>query len=138
MSDTMPTEAGRELNALVHKQVMGIVWDESRCRVCGWALASRWELGCVVGNCSMRQREFHGNADEPPAYSENIRLAWEVVEAMGHLGFWLTLQSDWHMGDFCAVFRERQNLRGDSYMVKTAPLAICLAALRATTGEPNG
>src|SRR4051812_26529004 len=32
--------SGRELNALVAEKVMGLVWDEERCRVCGWPLAA--------------------------------------------------------------------------------------------------
>jgi hypothetical protein len=83
---TAELKAGRELDALVHSKVMGISWDESRCRVCGWPLAPEWKSGCVVGNCSMRYRTHHGRADDPPAYSENIALAWQVVERMETFG----------------------------------------------------
>lgn len=30
------------------------LWDETRCRVCGWPLAESVDKGCVPGNCSQR------------------------------------------------------------------------------------
>lgn len=30
------------------------LWDETRCRVCGWPLAESADKGCVPGNCSQR------------------------------------------------------------------------------------
>lgn len=30
------------------------LWDETRCRVCGWPLAESADRGCVPGNCSQR------------------------------------------------------------------------------------
>lgn len=32
------------------------VWDEMRCRICGWPLAKTRDEGCVPGDCSMRPR----------------------------------------------------------------------------------
>lgn len=46
------------------------LWDEARCRVCGWPLVERIEDGCVTGSCSMRplpkQRADAGYEENAP------------------------------------------------------------------------
>ena len=47
----------REIDAQVHCEVMGIVWDESRCRGCGWPMrrppfiVPRPSSKQIFGNC---------------------------------------------------------------------------------------
>lgn len=77
-------EAGRELNALVEAHVIGIAWDETRCRVCGWPLANdpfTASGGCLPGSCSMRPVPER-RADEPAPYSTDIAVAWQVAERL--------------------------------------------------------
>jgi hypothetical protein len=70
--------AGPDVDALVHKHVMGVVVDEARCRDCGWYLAERPEEGCVPGNCSMRPKPC--GYGQPPPYTADLRLDHEVLK----------------------------------------------------------
>jgi len=79
--ETAMLKAGRELDALVERLVMGFVWDERRCRVCGWPLAETAEKGCVPDNCSLRPRP-QVMADEPAPYSTEMTAAWQVLELL--------------------------------------------------------
>ncbi len=85
MSDTQ-IGPGRELDALVAEKVMGLVWDESRCRICGWPLEP-WDgtgeipTGCVLESCSQRPAPST-RADVPAKYSTSIGIVWLVVEKM--------------------------------------------------------
>lgn len=77
--------SGRELDAVIHRDVMCQVWDESRCRACGWALAQSTADGCVAESCS--QRPYPAKmADEPPRYSESIEAAMRVEDRIAWLG----------------------------------------------------
>lgn len=47
-------QPGPDLDRLYAERAEGYVWDETRCRVCGWPLGE-WLLGtCTPENCSMR------------------------------------------------------------------------------------
>lgn len=70
--------AGPDVDALVHKHVMGVVVDEARCRECGWYMAERPEEGCVPGNCSMRPKPC--GYGQPPPYTADLRLDHEVLK----------------------------------------------------------
>lgn len=124
-----------EIDAAVHAKVLGITWDESRCRVCGWTLDPEGIM-CRADNCSMRPRPTP-RADAIPAYSSDIGLAWRVVEAMRERGFWLKLESSfWGPSDgpdeWEASFEPHESTGIAKFCGEgaTAPLAISLAALR--------
>lgn len=134
---TETREAGRELDALIAEKVMGIVWDESRCRVCGWPLASfGCEAGACVGGSDIYDRQHP--ADAPRHYSTDIAAAWLVVEKLvpdrssriqlDSLGFY---GEEWR----CLFIVEDEadaTLSDDGWgEAPTAPLAICLASLAA-------
>jgi hypothetical protein len=70
---------GRELDAAVAEKVMGHVWNEARCRACGWPLAATAEEGCTIESCSQRPYPSK-RADEPAPYSESIEAAMQVAE----------------------------------------------------------
>ncbi len=119
--------AGRELDKLVAENVMGHVPDPTRCDRCGWKLENTPTAGCVKDNCSMRPMpELRG----PRPYSTSIEAAWEVVETMKlavqpvhpYAGRWMAGTKDpAHGGLYWDEVTEAES----------APLAICLAALRA-------
>lgn len=77
----------RELDAAVAEKVMGIAWDEKRCRVCGWPIVPEDNPGpgCWVTNCSLRPPPDR-RADEPAYYSTDRNAAGLVLERIGKLG----------------------------------------------------
>lgn len=138
--------AGRKLDTLVHERVMGVVWDESRCRVCGWAFSGVLSQGCIPGNCSMRPPPRY-QASEAPTYSTDIGNAARVVEK---------LRNEWAHGDDTNEFWTIKDcgLACDGWRVEveftpdhdgpvvehfalseSLPHAICLAALKAVGVE---
>jgi hypothetical protein len=125
--------AGRELDSLVAEHVMGVVWDESRCRVCGWPLSELPIEGCTLSSCSMRPPPIH-RADEQLPYSTDIDASQLVLSV-----FWSwnlrTSNRNVHKYD-CTVWGEGLTPSvGSAYMCDTAPLAICVAALKAVGVE---
>jgi hypothetical protein len=71
----------QEINGLVQSRVFP--YPEGRCRVCGWPLDSRRVPSCEPNNCSMRPRPSK-RADEAPAYSTSLEMAWDLInEAKG-------------------------------------------------------
>ena len=122
-------KAGRELDLLVEERVLGFVWDESKCRICGWRLKGSVDDGCVIDNCSQRPAPKI-RADEPGLYSTDIRVAWVVVDKMMKSGDWkFVLWSNG--GNYSAEFQRHKE--GSIQIVATAdeaPEAICSAALR--------
>lgn len=129
-------EAGRELDALVSQHVMRNQWDESRCRVCGWPLATAADEGCTADSCSMRPKPER-RADEPAPYSTEIAAAWQVVETLAAQNW--TMSLGWKGADRVyantaeVVFQQMGSgdYRTAHAVADTAPLAICIAALRA-------
>lgn len=131
--------AGREMDALVVERV-GLVWDEARCRVCGWPLINAdlmsSSVGCTVDSCAQRPKPAR-RADEPALYSTDIAAAWQVVAAMEARGYWCRMQTPFRPGDsYRAGFTlhgvSGWNGRPDHWTAaETLPLAICCAALKA-------
>ena len=70
-----------------------------------------------------------------PRYSSNIAAAWEVVEKMRTNGWFFSLADSIELPDFIARFTTcppvGSPIPDHSAMNVSAPLAICLAALRA-------
>lgn len=118
-------QAGRELDALIAEKVMGLVWDETHCRICGWKLSATVEQGCVKDSCSLRPPPSR-RADEPPHYSTDIAAAWQVVEKIS--SYSLTVIITNHMaaeGWNVEILGLEEDIGADA---TTAPEAICLAA----------
>lgn len=140
----------REIDAQVHCEVMGIVWDESRCRGCGWPIVSEGEQGCWASNCSMRPCPDH-RADEPPHYSSSIAAAWQVVERIRTWSggqqdaFYDAICDQWHddrgrfvpdeSPDALARYLMDSAFRWFLFRAPSQPLAICRAALKAVRGD---
>lgn len=128
MSETILL-ATAELDAVIEDRFLNLVWDETKCRVCGWPLAKDTAEGCVADNCSMRPPPSI-RADAPRPYSSDLNEAWKLVEEMRHRGFAVAVVScaigwicDVALGDFAYVNPQRP--LGD----QTPELAICRAVL---------
>jgi len=89
------------------------------------------------------ERQIIANAWRP---STNIAQAWEVVEKMIEKGFYINIGTDDLNQFFCALVYGETSIEEDgiqkilkekvfSAEEKTAPLAICLAALKAVEGS---
>lgn len=134
------TDAGREMDALVAEKVMGITWDTTRCRWCGWPLREKVEDGCVPGNCSLRPLPDPPMADIIAPYSTSISAAWEVAEKMKELFPGYTVEVGWYHeeeanpatpGGWTAMIEGDDRIIYNRPAAPTAPLAICRAALTA-------
>jgi Phage ABA sandwich domain len=75
---------------------------------------------------------------EYPPYSSDIRYAWQVVNEMNKKGFYFNLNQDSDF-EFDAIFSDGYYVEDTTISVifshKSAPLAICLAALKAVGVE---
>jgi hypothetical protein len=85
--------------------------------------------------CKPRKKSWACNA---PRYSTDIKDAWEVVEMMLAQGWHFNLECEPESGESpCAMFYKGRDSYGErdahSMSATTVPLAICLAALKATT-----
>jgi hypothetical protein len=124
--DALP--AGPELDTLIAQHVMHLEWDETRCRVCGWAITpSLWPThGCTSTSCSLRPPPAR-RADAPAPYSTELWAAWLVVEELGRRERPVRLQ-DSLAGMWSAWCWPATN--SESYG-ETPMLALCRAALKA-------
>ena len=134
-------KAGRELDALIAEKVMGLTrHDESYvAEGVGKVLRFVWRDGC--GDCVYSGDMFL------PHYSTNIADAWEVVEKLGRwrgFDFMLVMpdpEQTFHLHTYEAGWYEATNDGPERRVVSdadTAPLAICLAALKAVSQEEQG
>jgi len=124
-------EAGRELDALIAEKVMG--WEATADGLYWDARQKRTRL--VLGSAIAKKREEMGIENGPGfvfAPSTDIAAAWEVVEKAD---LWSLYGS---IGDgpyrACIQFEDREGLM----TADTAPLAICIAALKAVSQEGQG
>lgn len=141
----MTREAGRELDAEIAEKVHGAAWtlasdvDRHVCEIrkCGKPLET-----LTLGGRTFAFRHAGGEitaTDLMPRYSSEVGAAWLVVERMQERGCRLVLESQYHsvdLGEFSAVFHKRMAGR-KPVEARTAPLAICLAALSALSQEPD-
>jgi hypothetical protein len=116
-------EAGRKLDALVEEHVFGFVWDEKRCRICGWPLTESDRDGCVLDNCSLRPRPAR-MADEPSPFSTDDAQAFRLLMKMQELWTDVTVESAG------AVWHVNTPIDGDSD--PDLKVALCCAALKST------
>jgi hypothetical protein len=126
VEDIKNMKAGPELDALISRDVMGEVWDEKRCRICGWPLARIIHEGCSLRPAPERR------ADAPAPYSTDLLAAWLVVEkehlcvhrAGSTQSFWWVGYPSDRGGGMVADMENETLGTGE-----TAPLAICRSAL---------
>jgi hypothetical protein len=165
--DGAELEAGRELDALVAERVMQLgasialesgteLWmfpygasitETQKELGNNWFLASSIEYGSYYSDASLntgseaKQRILRDSLVPLKRYSTDIAAAWEVVEKLRDLGFFLDIS--------VAVDRFDVDMRADRMPsdwwlregplaeATTAPLAICRAALQAITLSTN-
>lgn len=145
-------EAGRELDALVHLVVMeapevcklvgaGTLYDPIRLAPPGAAYRVRSEVDHYWERWSPNGDSRIVN-DSVPRYSTDIAAAWRVVAKLRDDGWWFALKQDnTDIWDACFWRGEPRGwfptveARGCSHN-NSAPLAICRAALPATTETP--
>lgn len=135
--------SGRELSALVAERVMGSVWDETRCRACGWPLAAFDDGGCTIESCSQRPYPAR-RADEPAQYSSSIEAAMQVVEKMWQMGWQAELVNCYMLNTpivenvcmwYVRFIDNKNDMNNWSAEANTLPEAICRAALAAIEGK---
>ena len=124
--------AGRELDALVAEKVMGWVWMKEVSTI---FLFERTLLPPLF-----ESKVDHSGDDafiimpEIPDYSTDIAEAWEVVEKLKHLAF--NVHHRYNTGVWTAYFTDGEELFACAEDITgEAPLAICLAALKAVGYE---
>lgn len=113
--------AGTELDRLIAEKVMG--WTQV-------ATDGVSSYGTPPED-QLRERDGHGTGEghfHVPYYSTSIADAWRVVESMAKEGFEPSLDFEGGRWKVC-VFEEGYIIAG--YAAESAPLAICLCALKA-------
>lgn len=108
------TMTDRELDALIAERVMGATRDAD-------------------GFYEWPNSQYASY--EAPDYTSNIRMAFEVVEAMRERGWYFSciVAKDWISAAF-VLEEEGHDPKASEEFADTLPRAICLAALRATDG----
>ena len=139
-------KAGRELDALIAEKVMGwssqadgLYWDAGNHR-------TRLVLGSIIAK-KRKEMGLENAQDFVFAPSTNIADAWMVVEKLGRwrgFDFMLVMpdpEQTFHLHTYEAGWYEATNDGPERRVVgdaDTAPLAICLAALKAVSQEGQG
>lgn len=128
----------RDLDALIAEKVMGYVWSRSETAPAGWAgpngdLLAPWRW--LVRSGSRGYVPVIGGEsrfiDNLRHFSTDIRAAWEVVELLNRKGRWPQIQYGPNEDGFESWHVELVNPCDVKIAAETAPLAICLAALKA-------
>lgn len=136
-------EAGRELDELVADKVMSI---KREVRIAGttdkaFIYTENPYFGGVVQGF-----EINRNYCQPLPYSTSIEAAWQVVEKLRKSHCCLTLKSDFDHVWECYAIKDEDDPEHHSDVIvdykiyekaETAPLAICLAALKAVGVEAH-
>jgi len=142
---------GPGLNLLVAENVMGWRWIEPRI----WnVIVSEGSTPPRRGTLSDRTKRFFVPPEKHniteiddwpvrwcapgvPCYSTDETAAWDVVERMRELDWWLTLRADSFGGKdiWCVQFDPSDRERGVGSGDASAPLAICRAALKAVMSD---
>lgn len=118
--------------------LMGLVWDERRCRVCGWPFAHvRYHTAaCTPESCSMRPAPER-RADTPAPYTTDLAAAWRVVTYLRERDVWMERleQLGEEIWRCCFEVRPRDAGRWVQGVGGTAPEAICAAAAPVLEGR---
>lgn len=121
--DTMP--GGREMDALVAEKIMG--WSGIVC------YAAEDDYSGIPPGCVVSQGIFW----RPPVlyYSTDIAAAWEVVEKLHSLGYWVRIRSAMdaklQTRGWAVCIGKFWNREGFGDWAEIAPTAVCRAALKA-------
>jgi hypothetical protein len=128
--------AGRELDALIAEKVMGWTPTCNGERI-GNSLGGRDEPAGWCKECDMADPPRGQHARPLPPYSTDIAAAWQVAEKFKSNvmdGFTILFDPErkqWRAGAlWWTGYEQAQWWEPESAMAETAPLAICLAALR--------
>jgi hypothetical protein len=108
-------KAGRELDALVAEKVMGV--------------GVEWWNGEPL---YVVTQDGHISSHHLAEYSTDIAAAWEVAEKLRADGLEISVHNSWPYNDgrrWCCDIMAHG--KWDNAKAETAPLAICLAALKA-------
>jgi len=136
-------EAGREMDALVATEVMGLppwkefVLEDIPGEPCGgfgdYCNADlHWKH-----NDQIKERGIN-DLKRPWDYSTSISAAWQVVEKLHSLGWVVDVTVDNGTGRYCKVWKmgnDGRDVGSEERDALTAPLAICRAALKAVNNE---
>lgn len=143
---TTTLQAGRELDALVAEKVMGWQITTPIDNSCDHSVGRRRDGTSARRNWGVPphkadEKEEWKREDVIPNYSTSIAAAWEVITRLWerrnefHLSFVDGFKVDYDGREWTAGFWEVDYDAGDSWFkeatANTAPLAICLAALKA-------
>lgn len=124
-------EASRALDAEIAEKVMGGVWvPNTGCAGHAWL---------QVGSLTVMERGYPRKSsrevwDTCPRYSTDIAAAWLMVEKMRETGRYFHLEFSTIRGDWRCEFGTEPDI---DRTARTAPLAICLAALAALSATPQ-
>jgi hypothetical protein len=132
----MKLKAGRALNALVAERVMGLTADKKHCPYCG---SEMW-IGALRSRCSSCSEWRYGWYKN---YSDDIAAAWEVIERIREIDEYWCPDIHWDDDDgegnpmwvvsFNYFGEDESQFKVAEAQDKSAPLAICRAALIAVT-----
>jgi hypothetical protein len=129
-------KAGRELDALVAEKVMGLKVGHAKIKRkesdYGCALFINDATGEDCTGVLFEGKEVAGRYEIPP-YSTDIAAAWEVLMTFIKSGCAGSVWGDGHSGYGAMVTSDKGRFEVDC--VESAPLAVCLAALKAVGVE---
>ncbi len=122
----------REIDAAIAEKVFGWIWDDSRCRVCGWALVYAGDksfAGCTRESCSMRPPP-PVRADSRWGHFSTDPISSKVLRGrMLELGWQFTLRSLFDGTFECTLYGIGKGIKEAG--AETEEMATALAALRA-------
>lgn len=120
--EILKMEAGREMDALVARRVMGFV-DLGPLQF----EDLRWQKPTVDGVVVLGRL---------PRYSTDIAAAWQVVEKLQSMAYWVNINTTCDVGLYDVQVRLWSDINDIAVVFVPAPLAICRAALLAAM-EPT-
>lgn len=137
-------EAGKELNAAIARNVFGYTVEPA---ASGDAFVCHGACDCATreGVESITSGHFWWCWQPVPRYSQDIAVAWRVVDHLIALGwepqvFYATTPPGPHWEAWLWQFEGEHphvvTREEHHYNAATAPLAICLAALKASESQP--
>ena len=122
--DEMP--ASRTMDLLIREKVLGYVWPDDRCPICGWLLSEVLADGCVKESCSLRPAP-EARADSPAPYSSSDTVALGVLH---HKGWLYSLHNYKSLGVRVVIYSSHPESSDVRAQGTTMAEAICRAALK--------
>lgn len=125
-------KAGRDLDAIVGEKVMGLKGVTIKCPKCDCTvIREHWLVGTMTCKDCEYNLDFAGNLNIPIHYSTDISDAWKIVEKLGLFNKWLFGRHQ--TADTYVVYNYNDESWERISESKSAPHAICLAALKAVS-----